>query len=96
MITGQVPDKYPYLNFLWSGVGISTSESVGFGLDDFWGDEADITTSESGTALDDVSDKGVGTSIAESVAEMDVSGKKVGISISSSVGRLGASSSSET
>ena len=39
MITGQVPDKYSYLNFLWSGVGISTSESVGFGMDDFWGDE---------------------------------------------------------
>ena len=93
MITGQVPDKYPYLNFLWSGVGISTSESVGFGMDDFWGDE---DPSESGAALDGVSGKEVGTRIAESVAEMDISGKKVGISVFSSVCRLGASSSSET
>lgn len=93
MITGQVPDKYPYLNFLWSGVGISTSESVGFGMDDFWGNE---DPSESGAALDGVSGKGVGTCIVVSVAEMDVSGEKVGRSVSSSVGRLDASSPSET
>ena len=54
---------------------------LGFGLDDFWGDEPGITISESGAALDDVSGKGVDTCIAESVAEMDVSGEKVGISI---------------
>ena len=93
MITGQVPDKYPYLNFLRSGVGISNSESVGFAWDGrLLGDE---DPSESGAALDDVSGKGVGISIVVSVAEMDVSGEKVGISVSSSVGRLDASSPSE-
>lgn len=64
MITGQVPDKCPYLNFLWGVLSMSTPESVGGWLDNFWGDEAGITISESGAGLDDASGKRVGISDA--------------------------------
>ena len=75
---------------------MSMFDSVEVWLDNFWGDEAGITISESEAGLDDASGKRVGISDAESVAEMDVSGGKVDTSISPSVGRLDASSSSET
>lgn len=68
---------------------MSTSESVGVWLDNFWGDEAGITILESGAGLDDASGK-------YSVAEMEISERKVGLSISPSVGGLDAFSSSET